>query len=133
MKQRNRDTDIWKGEMLMIARVATFTPMAPDVEAEMHRNLRVRFISAIQEQEGFIAAYWLMGEDKQVWSISFWESEEAMRAGGQRANATPLVPGQDASKIASPDTVQVLTVFGHATGNTSVQLTEGSRWFADKL
>jgi hypothetical protein len=39
-----------------------------------------------------------------------WESEEAMRRGAARANATPLLPGQDATKIPSPDSVEQFDV-----------------------
>ena len=47
-------------------------------------------------------------------SITVRESEEAMRRGAARANATPLLPGQDASKIPSPDIVEHFEVVATA-------------------
>lgn len=98
----------------MIARLATFAPMAPEEDAEVRRNLRERFIAALQAQEGFVAGYWLVGEDGVWISFSVWESEEAMARGGQRANAVPLLPGQDPSRIPSPATVETYPVVMHS-------------------
>jgi hypothetical protein len=98
----------------MIARIGTFAPMPPEVAAESQRNLSERFLPALRAQEGFIAGYWLSGAAGQQLSITLWESEEAMGRGGAQANATPLLPGQDPSKIPSPHTVEVFTVTTHA-------------------
>ena len=116
----------------MIARIGNFNPLPPDVHTEMHRNLRDRFMAALQQQEGYIAGYWLEGEDGQVWSVSFWESEEALREGGTRTNATPLFPGQDPSKIPHADSSRVMTVLAHALGKAKVPMTDDLRWFADQ-
>jgi hypothetical protein len=97
----------------MIARIATFVPMTADIEIEARRNLLERFQSALQRQPDLVAAYWLVGEDRRWKSISLWESVEAMERGGAQANATPLLPGQDASKIPSPSRVEIYEVLTH--------------------
>jgi hypothetical protein len=71
------------------------------------RNLRERFKPAISSQEGFIAAYWLRQPGGRAISFSIWESEDHLRAGGTRANAVPLLPGQNAELIASPDRAEI--------------------------
>ena len=97
----------------MIARLATFMPMPADIEVEAQRNLLERFQPALQRQPGLVAAYWLVGADGSWKSISLWESVEAMERGGAQANATPLLPGQDASKIPSPSSVEIYEVLTH--------------------
>jgi|GraSoiStandDraft_46_1057282.scaffolds.fasta_scaffold1948438_1 hypothetical protein len=97
----------------MIARIATFVPMTADIEIEARRNLLERFQPALQRQPDLVAAYWLVGEDRRWKSISLWESVEAMERGGAQANATPLLPGQDASKIPSPSRVEIYEVLTH--------------------
>lgn len=97
----------------MIARIATFPNLAPEVEAEVRRNVLERFMSALQAQEGFVAAYWVANKDGTWVSFTIWESEEAHLRGGQRANATPLLPGQDPQKIPAPATVQLYEVVAH--------------------
>jgi len=116
----------------MISRIGIFKPLPPDVHTEMLRNLRDRFMAALQQQEGYIGGYWLEGEDEQVWSVSFWESEEALREGGTRANATPLLPDKDPSKMPSADHSIVMTVFAHALGKARVPMNDDLRWFADQ-
>ena len=98
---------------MMIARIATFVPMTADIEIEARRNLLERFQPALQRQPDLVAAYWLVGEDRRWKSISLWESVEAMERGGAQANATPLLPGQDASKIPSPSRVEIYEVLTH--------------------
>ncbi len=73
----------------MISRIGIFNPLPPDVHTEMLRDLRDRFMAALRQQEGHIEGYWLEGEDGQVGSVSFRESEGALKEGGTRANATP--------------------------------------------
>ena len=76
----------------MIARVGAFSSLSPEA------------------QEGFVGGYWLAGKDGRLLSITLWESEEGMQRGGQHANATPLLPGQDPANIPSPDTIEVVEV-----------------------
>jgi hypothetical protein len=97
----------------MIARIATFAPMAAEIEVEAQRNLLGRFHPALQRQSGLVAGYWVVGEDRSWKSITIWESVEAMERGGAQANATPLLPGQDASKIPSPSRVEIYEVLTH--------------------
>ncbi len=94
----------------MIARIATFSSLTPETAAESRRNLLERFLPALKAQEGFVGGYWLRAEDGRLLSITVWESEEALRRGGERANAVPLLPGQDPSKIPSPDLVESFEV-----------------------
>lgn len=97
----------------MIARIGTFNPMAPDVAAESRRNLLERFLPALQAQEGFVAGYWLAAPDGRQLSITIWESEEALREGARRANAVPLLLGQDPAKIAAADVDETFDVVAH--------------------
>ena len=94
----------------MIARMGTFSSLTPEAAAESRRNLLERFLPALKAQEGFVGGYWLTATDGRHLSITVWESEEAMRRGAARANATPLLPGQDATKIPSPDSVEQFEV-----------------------
>jgi heme-degrading monooxygenase HmoA len=100
----------------MIARLGTFNPMPEDIHAEYRRNLVERFKPALEAQEGFVAGFWLRAPDGRELSFTVWESEEALAAGAQRANATPLLPGQDASKIPSPSKVETFDVVAAAPG-----------------
>ncbi len=83
----------------MVARIGTFHPTSPEVAAESRRNLLERFLPALQVQEGLVGGYWLVGEDGRQVSITIWESETALRPGAERANAVPLLPGQDPARI----------------------------------
>ncbi len=94
----------------MIVHLATFAATTPDVRAEGMRNLTERFKPALVTQPGFIAGYWAETEDGRMVSITVWESEAALEHGGAAANALPLLPGQDPSKIPSPERVETLTV-----------------------
>ena len=98
----------------MIVRIATFAPATPEVEAEARRNLLERFMPALTSQPGFVAGYWATAEDGRLMSITVWESEEALQRGGEAANATPLLPGQNQENIPSPERVETLTVVAHA-------------------
>lgn len=88
--------------------------MPPDIAAESRRNLEERFLPALRSQEGFVAGYWLASEDGRQLSITLWQSEEALERGAQRANAVPLLPGQDPAKIPSADAVDIFQVIAHA-------------------
>lgn len=94
----------------MIARLGVFDPMPKDVHAEYRRNLLERFKPALEVQDGFIAGYWLQAPDGRELSFTVWESDAALATGAQRANAMPLLPGQDASKIPSPSVVETFEV-----------------------
>lgn len=98
----------------MIVRLATFTPMTPEVAAEARRNLLERFKPALASQPGFLAGYWGEAADGQQVSITVWESEEALHRGGAAANATPLLPGQDPEKIPSPERTELFTLIAQA-------------------
>jgi heme-degrading monooxygenase HmoA len=98
----------------MIARIATFPKLPPEVDAEVRRNVLERFMPALRAQEGFVAGYWVANEDGTWVSFSVWESKEAHERGGQRANATPLLPGQDPAKIPAPMTVELYEVIARA-------------------
>ena len=98
----------------MIARIATFPPLAPEIAAEVRRNVLERFMPALRVQEGFIAGYWLADDDGRWISLTIWENEDAQRRGGERANATPLLPGQDQAKIPGPASVEQYQVIAHA-------------------
>jgi len=98
----------------MIARIATFLTLPPDVSAEVHRNVLDRFMPALRAQDGFVAGYWLADAAETWISFTVWESEALAQRGGERANATPLLPGQDPNKIPSPTTVQTFPVVAYA-------------------
>jgi hypothetical protein len=98
----------------MIARIATFRRLPPEISAEVRRNVLERFMPALSAQDGFVAGYWLANEDGTWISFSVWESEAAMERAGQRANATPLLPGQDPDTIPSPASTQVFPVVAYA-------------------
>jgi heme-degrading monooxygenase HmoA len=98
----------------MIARIATFTTLPPEISAEVRRNVLERFMPAIRTQDGFVAGYWLANADGTWISFTVWESEAAAERGGARANATPLLPGQDPNKIPAPASVQSLPVVAYA-------------------
>jgi hypothetical protein len=86
----------------MIARIGHFDPMTPEQMAAAEFNLRERFKPALTAQEGLVAAYWLKQPDGHWLSFTIWESVEHLIQGGTRANATPLLPGQDGSLIPGP-------------------------------
>jgi hypothetical protein len=94
----------------MIARIGYFGHLTPQQEAASEFNLRERLKAALTSQDGFIAAYWLRRPDGRFISLTIWDSEEQMRVGGMRANAVPLLPGQDATQIAEPESVEVCQV-----------------------
>ena len=98
----------------MIARIATFPSLPPDISEEVRRNVLERFMPAIRARDGFVAGYWLANADGTWISFTVWESEAAAQRGGERADATPLLPGQDPKKIPSPATVQTFPVVAYA-------------------
>ena len=98
----------------MIARIATFPSLPPAISAEVRRNVFDRFMPALRVQDGFVAGYWLADEGGTWISFSVWQSEADLERASQRANATPLLPGQDPSKIPSPTMVQTFPVVASA-------------------
>jgi hypothetical protein len=97
----------------MIARIGLFRDLAHEAVAESRRNLVERFRPALTAQEGFVAGYWLVGADGTRVSVTVWASEPALRTGGARANATPLLAGQDPARIPSADVVELYEVVAH--------------------
>lgn len=97
----------------MIVRYATFAPMTPEVDAEVRRNVLERFMPALRAQPGFLSGTWAIAADGTWRSITVWESEAALQRGAERANATPLLPGQDPSKIPSASRVETFQVVAH--------------------
>ena len=71
----------------------------------VRKVVNIQSISIGPAQEGFVAGYWVANEDGTWVSFSVWSNMEAHERGGQRANATPLLPGQDPAKIPAPTTV----------------------------
>ena len=104
----------------MIARLGVFDRMPGDIHAGYRRNLLERFKPALEVQEGFIAGYWLEAPDGRELSFTIWESDEALTSGALRANAAPLLPGQDGSKIPSPAVVETYTVVARAPGTRAM-------------
>jgi hypothetical protein len=117
----------------VIARIATFAMLPPDVSAEVRRNVLERFMTAIRAQDGFVAGYWLANGDGTWISFTVWQSEWAMERGGERANATPLLPAQDPNKIPSPTTVQSFPVVADAckglVSAAEIAVLKPFRWF----
>jgi hypothetical protein len=96
----------------MRARLAAFDPPGPAVEEAMD-NVRRRLAPALLKRPGFLAGYWLRRADGQVLSISLWETEGDIQSAERDLPSVPLEPGQEASKIPSPDHVDSYEVLGH--------------------
>lgn len=101
----------------MIVRIGLFAQQTPEVADASQRNLLERFLPALREQAGFVAGYWGAAADGRSVSITIWESEEAMRLGAERANATPLLDWQDPALIASPERSDIFTITVTAEGS----------------
>src|SRR5215217_5091126 len=102
----------------MIARIGRFEGLSAEAAAASKHNLQERFMPALAAQAGFVLGLWLEGENGKLLSITVWDSADAMKTGGQQANATPLLPGQDPDKIPSPNSVESYQVIAYA-GRTS--------------
>ncbi len=64
----------------MFARISTWRGWPADLENWVARGSEMAK-SKIQQQPGLVAAYWLVDrEGRKGVTITFWESEEAMRA-----------------------------------------------------
>jgi hypothetical protein len=84
----------------MIARLATFNSLSGE---EWLDNVKIRVAPATRQMRGYLGGFWLQNPDTgKVVSLSFWESEAAMRSNAPLQNV-PLKPGQDPSKIPSAD------------------------------
>lgn len=91
----------------MIARVAVFDSLSG---AAWLDNVKRRVAPATQQMRGNLGGLWLQDAPTgNVLSISFWESEEAMRS-NPSLQTVPLLPGQNASKIPSADTQEFYEV-----------------------
>jgi Antibiotic biosynthesis monooxygenase len=97
-----------------IARIAYFGHLTPEQEAASLHNLRERFKAVISSQDGYVAGYWLRRPDGRLISLSVWQSEEHLRAGGMRAHAVPLLPGQVAELIPEAEHVEICQVVDQA-------------------
>ena len=94
----------------MIARVAYFENLTEAQKLTQEDNYQRRFKAALTAQPGLIAVHHLAAADGTRVSISIWESEEACRTGGERANAVPLLPGQVGADIPSPSRAEFMQV-----------------------
>jgi len=94
----------------MIVRVAYFDHLSKDLASSSEDNLRRRFLPAIASQPGYVSGIWCKDSEGNALSITVWENADALREGGARANATPLLPGQQSDQIAGPDRVVVYEV-----------------------
>ncbi len=84
----------------MIARLGIFNSLSGE---EWLDNVKLRVAPATRQMRGNLGSFWLQDRATgKVISLSFWESEEALRSNAP-ISATPLRPGQDPSKIPSPD------------------------------
>lgn len=85
----------------MIARLGIFNSLSGE---EWLDNVKLRVAPATRQMRGSMGGFWLQDRTTgKVISISFWESEEALRSNADVLKNTPLLPGQDPSKIPSPD------------------------------
>jgi hypothetical protein len=98
----------------MIARIGTFLSLTPEAAAATRYNLLERFVPALKAQEGFVAGLWLEAADGRQLSITVWESEELLRQAAARANAVPLLPGQDPTQLPSADVVETFQLVARA-------------------
>ena len=94
----------------MIARIAYFEGLTDQQRAAQDDNLARRFRAALTSQPGMVALLYLENDQGTRMSLSIWESEEALKEGGARANATPLLEGQRGEDIPSPNRFEVWRV-----------------------
>ena len=94
----------------MIARLGYFEGLTEEQKAAQEDNFRRRFRSAITSQPGLVALFAMENPNGDRVSVSIWESEEALKLGGARANATPLLPGQRREAIPEATRVEIWNV-----------------------
>ena len=98
----------------MIVRISKSPLMPEHILEKQFENLTRRFKPALIKQPGLVAAFWVKSPDGRRGSITIWESEELMKAGGEAASATPLLPGQERRDLPGPgQEVQFLEVLEH--------------------
>src|SRR5260370_832559 len=83
-----------QGDTIMIARIATFPTLPPDVSAEVHRNVLDRFMPALRAQDGFVAGYWLAYSAGSWCSFQDWEMEQTTHRGADVALTSHQRPSQ---------------------------------------
>ncbi len=106
----------------MIARLGIFNSLSGP---EWLDNVKLRVAPAGRKMNGYQGAFWLQDPATgKVVSISFWESEEALKSNGAGLKGVPLVPGQDPSKIPSPDAVEFYEVV-YSTADLNVRPEDG--------
>ena len=94
----------------MIARIGRFENPTAEQRRVQDENYRGRFQPALARQPGFVASLILEDPAGGRLSVSVWNSEEEMRAGADRANAEPLLPGHRGEDIPGPDSVELYRV-----------------------
>lgn len=102
----------------MIVLLSRFAPMSAEVEAEVRRNLRERFMPALRRQPGFIDGYWGKADAGRPVGVTLWESRDAAKAGSAAASATPLLPGQDPEKLPSPERFEWIEIEHRASADS---------------
>lgn len=91
----------------MIARVGVFNSLSGE---EWLDNVKLRVAPATRQMRGNLGGFWLQDRTTgKVLSISFWESMEALQSNPPLTNIS-LLPGQDPSKIPSPDSQEFYEV-----------------------
>jgi Antibiotic biosynthesis monooxygenase len=107
----------------MIARLGIFDSLSGE---EWLDNVKLRVAPATRQMNGYRGAFWLQDPATgKVLSISFWESEEAMRSNGQGLQNVLLKPGQDPSKIPSADAQEFYEVV-YATADLKIRTEESA-------
>jgi len=105
----------------MLARLGIFNSLSGE---EWLDNVKLRVAPATRRMHGYRGAFWLQDPATgKVISISFWESEEAMRSNGPGLQNVPLKPGQDPSKIPSADAQEFYEVV-YSTADLTIRAEE---------
>jgi hypothetical protein len=94
----------------VIARLGYFDELTDEQRQVSRDNWERRFGPALKSQPGLVCVLHVDTPDGKAISISVWESVEALRAGGQRANAVPLLPGQEAGRIPGASRQEICVV-----------------------
>lgn len=105
----------------MIARIGYFEGLTEQQKKAQEENAP-RFTPAITSQPGLVALFYLERPNGDRVSLTVWETPEAMKEGGARANATPLLPGQRGEDIPSPSRVEILEVHDYFAAAAAARL-----------
>jgi len=97
----------------VIARFGYFEGLTEQQKKAQEDNARRRFKAALSSQPGILAVFFMEASNGDRMSISIWESKQAMEAGGAKANATPLLPGQRGEDIPDASRVEFWEVLDH--------------------